>query len=464
MSSEAETSFAGGSGRGGWRFATPLMLGSTLNPVNSSMIATALVPIGDAFGVGAGPTSLLVAALYVASAIAQPTAGRLAENFGPRRIFVCGLVLVLVGGLLGALAPTYSAVVVARVLVGVGTSAAYPTAIIFIRRHATQAETGALLGRLSIASQVTVVLGLPLGGVLVGLAGWPAIFLINLPFAIAALVAGLVWLPADGRLRRGRSFTELNCRLDGPGMLLFAASLLTLMTFLISLQGSPRWWLGAASVVAIAGLVVRELRSTAPFLDVRTLARNPALVGTYARTAATMFGTYCVMYGLPQWLQEARGLDAALAGLIVVPMTLVAVAISPSAARRNLVRGPLVIGAVAALVVSVGLALVASGGSTWIVAVLIGILGITTGLCQIGNQAALYSQADPRDLGTASGLLRTSTYLGAIASSAVIGAVFAGGAQDLSMTHLAIVLCAVSSVVVVMTIADRSLPSSLGGR
>ena len=60
-----------------WRFTTPLFMGSALNPVNSSLIATALVPIAAAMHVSVGRIAVLVSALYLASSIAQPTAGKL---------------------------------------------------------------------------------------------------------------------------------------------------------------------------------------------------------------------------------------------------------------------------------------------------------------------------------------------------------------------------------------------------
>jgi Major Facilitator Superfamily len=81
-----------------WRFTAPLSIGSALNPINSSLLATALVPIAHGLGVSIGQTAALVTALYLASAIAQPTAGKAAEVFGPRRVFLAGIGLVMVGG------------------------------------------------------------------------------------------------------------------------------------------------------------------------------------------------------------------------------------------------------------------------------------------------------------------------------------------------------------------------------
>ena len=122
-----------------WRFVTPMLLGSALNPVNSSVIATALVPIATALHVPVGRTAVLVSVLYLATAIAQPTAGKLSEEFGPRRVFLTGIVTVLAGGLVGGFAQNPAELMVARVLIGIGTSAGYPSAMLLVRRRSDQA-------------------------------------------------------------------------------------------------------------------------------------------------------------------------------------------------------------------------------------------------------------------------------------------------------------------------------------
>src|SRR5919197_3779847 len=100
----------------GFRFMSPLLIGTLLNPVNSAMIATALVPIGRDFHVGPSSTAWLVASLYLAAAVGQPTMGRIAELYGPRKVNATGFVLVLIAGLGGALAPNLGWLVMARVL------------------------------------------------------------------------------------------------------------------------------------------------------------------------------------------------------------------------------------------------------------------------------------------------------------------------------------------------------------
>ena len=82
-----------------------MILGSMLNPINSSMIAVSLVPIGIAFGAPPSQTAWLVSALYLATAVGQPVVGRLVDIYGPRRLYLVGTALVGVAGVLGALAP-----------------------------------------------------------------------------------------------------------------------------------------------------------------------------------------------------------------------------------------------------------------------------------------------------------------------------------------------------------------------
>src|SRR5258708_25443064 len=89
----------------GFRFMAPLCLGSMLNPVNSTMISTALVAIARDFQATVAETGLLIGGLYITSAIAQPTMGRLADRLGARRVFLTGLYLVALAVVAGNISP-----------------------------------------------------------------------------------------------------------------------------------------------------------------------------------------------------------------------------------------------------------------------------------------------------------------------------------------------------------------------
>jgi MFS family permease len=445
-----------------WRFTTPLFVGSALNAINSSMIATALVPIAAGLHVSVGQTASLVTALYLASAIAQPTAGKVAEVFGARRVFLAGIVLVLLGGVLGGAAPNLLTLLIARVLIGLGSSCAYPTAMMLIQRRATTAgmekPPGGVLGGLQIAGVATASLGLPLGGVLVQAAGWRSVFLVNVPVALIALTAALIWIPRDPAQQTPSNAREVISRIDLTGIIGFALAMTALLAFLFSIP-EPNWIILAAAVVLFVALTGWELRAEHPFVDVRLLVRNGALTRTYLRYALVALCVYLVLYGITQWLQAGRGTSALAAGLLLLPTSVISGVVVVPISRRNLVRGPVIVAAVACLAGSAGVLLLTSDTATgWIVLITL-LFGVALGAGASGNQIALYTQAPPEQLGVASGLFRTFGYIGSIASSAITGIVFHNSVNDSGVHHIALIMIGVSIAAVALTVLDRKLRS-----
>ncbi|GAB3929296.1 MFS transporter [Microlunatus endophyticus] len=446
-----------------WRFTTPLFMGSALNPINSSLIATALVAIAAGVQVSVGQTAVLVSALYVATAIAQPTAGKAAEVFGPRRVFLTGILLVLAGGLVGGFAPNLIMLLISRVLIGLGTSCAYPTAMLLIRGRAEavgmEKPPGGVLGGLQIAGIATASLGLPIGGVLVQLLGWRSVFFINVPVAIIALIATLLWIPRDQPSTKRRGAAEVASALDLTGILGFAAAMTLLLFFLSSLPQLNLVYL-VATVVLWVALVLWERRARNPFFDVRLLASNLALTRTYVRFAVVMLCGYIVLYGITQWLEAARGMSELDAGLLLLPMTLVSGIVVIPISRRNLISRPLLLSAVACIVAGVAVLFLHTGA--WLVLTLIItiVIGIAQGAGISSNQTALYTAVSQAQLGTASGLLRSFGYLGSIASSAVIGIVFKQHVTNSGVGVIGWVMLAVSVVLLLITVLDRTLPRS----
>ncbi|MTD52981.1 MFS transporter [Amycolatopsis pithecellobii] len=447
-----------------WRFTTPLYLASVLNPVNSSLIATALVPIAHGIGVSIGQTAALVTALYLASAVAQPTAGKAGEVFGPRRVLIVGIVAVAVGGLVGGVAPNLLTLLLSRVLIGLGTSCAYPTAMLLIRQRAREAgmaqPPGGVLGGLQITGVATASLGLPLGGLLVGGFGWRAVFLVNIPVALIALVAALAWVEADGPPAK-RGLREVASRLDVAGIVGFAAAMLALLVFLFELP-TVHWSILALSIVLWLADIGWELRAASPFLDVRLLAARPALTNTYVLFGLVMLCQYVVLYGVTQWIEAVRGYNASESGLLLLPMTLVSGIAIALISRRNMVRGPVIAAAVTALAGSAGVLLLNSGAWIGLVAILTFLFGASTGLAVAGYQTALYTHAPPEQLGTASGLLRTFGYVGSIASSAITGMVFHHQVSDDGIHLIGWIMIGVSLGLTLLTLADRTLRTRPG--
>jgi MFS family permease len=484
------------------RLLPPMMLGSVLNPINSSIIAVSLVPIGAAFGAPPSQTAWLVSALYLATSIGQPVVGRLIDLYGPRRLFLTGTALAGVAGVLGVLAPNLGVLVAARVVLGFGTCAGYPAAMYLIRSEAARtghkSPTGVLTA-LAVTTQTISVIGPSLGGLLISIGGWRATFAVNIPLALAGLYLGARRLPAtpgraeaadggaapdrraadgradadghaaagradaarraaDGRARAGsRLRIRVPAGLDLPGMALFAATLVTLLLFLMDPRLSHGYLL-LLTAAAGAGFWIRELRvSTQPFIDLRVLAGNRPLVTTYVRALLAYVVSYAYLYGYTQWMEDGRGLSASQAGLAQLPLFAVAIAISTTTGRRPEIRRKLLVGSAFQVVACAMLLLLGGHSPVWLLIAVAVVFGVPQGLNSLALQNSVYFQADPERIGSSAGLLRTFGYLGAIVASAASGAFFTDRADTGGLHHLAWFLVVVAAGFLAVTAADRSL-------
>ncbi|WP_312635271.1 MFS transporter [Streptomyces noursei] len=436
----------------------PMILGSILNPINSSMLAVALIPIGQAFGAPPSQTAWLVSALYLATAVGQPVIGRLVDSYGPRLLYLTGTALVGLAGLLGVFAPNLWVLVLSRVLLGFGTSAAYPASMFLLRAESDRTglrSPSGILAALSVCGQVIAVVGPTLGGLLIAAGGWHLIFGINVPLSVACLALGARYLPRSAELKE-TSGVRAAQGTDVAGMALFTLALTAFMLFLMNPRAAT-WYLPLIGLAAGLAFTLREVRTSDPFIDLRVLRGNAPLLATYGRQLLAYTTSYAFLYGYSQWLEEGRSLSAQSAGLVLLPMSAAAVAITAITGRRAAVRGKLVVGSVVQLVGCAALLLADGSSPLWLLALIGAVIGIPQGLNGLANQNALYAQADPARMGSSAGLLRTFMYLGALAASAANAAFFRRGATTDGLHHLSWLLLAVAAAFLVVSVADRSL-------
>lgn len=432
------------------RNLVPLLLGLTLNPINSSIIATALVPIGDAFGASASETAWLIAALYLATSIGQPLMGRLADMYGAVPIFYAGAVLTTIAGIGGSLAPSLNVLIAWRAVLGLGTSAAYPAAMILLRRFAAD-EDGRLrpgaLSAVTIAGQVSIVVGPTIGGLLVLYGGWRATIVAVVPVALLAAVLGALWLPR-GTSPRGPARESIR-NVDFAGIATFAAGMTLLLVTMLHPRSVSPDVLGAM-VIAFAAWFAIEWRGRAPFIDVRMLASNGRLVAVYARYVGIYTIFYSVFYGFPQWLEQSHHATPAQAGLLMLPTSLVAIACAMIGSRLR-PKTALFAGCAGALVGAVMLFGLHAYSSAYAILAASAVLGIPNGLNPISEQATLALHAHVKYMGVASGLLRTAGYIGAMFASSLIAVTFSAGAYDGALHRLSGVLVILAALLVVIS-------------
>jgi len=427
-----------------------MLLGLTLNPINSSIIATALVPIGDAFHANAAETAWLIAALYLATSVGQPLMGRLADIYGAVPIFYAGLVLTTLAGIGGALAPTLSVLIAWRVVLGLGTSAAYPAAMILLRRFAADEEGRLRPGALSavtIAGQVSIVVGPTIGGLLVQFGGWRWTIVVVVPVAILAGILGAMWLPR-GTTPHGDARGSIR-EVDFAGIATFAAGLTLLLVTLLHPR-SVSWWVVGAMVACFVAWLLIERKIDAPFIDVRMLARNGRLLAVYARYVGIYTIFYSVFYGFPQWLEQAHRATPAQAGLLMLPTSLVAIACAMLGARLR-PKTALLLGCTGALAGAIVLFGLHSHSAAYAILAASAVMGIPNGMNPVSEQATLALHAHVRYMGVASGLLRTAGYIGAMLASSLIAITFTGGANDAALHTMALVLVILAALLVIVS-------------
>ena len=424
-----------------------------LNPLNSSMIAVALVPIRAAFRTTVGDATWLISAFYLAGAVGQPLMGRLADQLGPRRVFVGGLALAGLAGALAPFAPSIGWLVGLRVLQAQGTAGGFPAGMAMLRARvgagAAARPPATALATISVAANVSAAVGPTLGGGLVEAAGWPAIFLVNVPATALGVVLALRWLPADRPAPVGGSLRAVVGLVDLPGVALFSAAILCLLAFLLSLASGPRWALLPLAPAAAAALVWHELRAREPFLDVRMLAPGRGLAGVYGQFTAVNLVFYSVFFSLPLWLEEVRGVGPGQAGLIVTPFAGLGVLATVVAARligRWGARLPLVLGSAVLCGGVLLLLLLRPATPLGAVVAVTAVLGLPNGLLNLSLQALLFGAAGSGDMGAASGLFQTCRYVGSVLSTSLLGVVFAAGVTSAGLHSLAVALAAISAV------------------
>ncbi len=444
------------------RVMAAILLGTVLNPINSSMIAIALVSIRDDFDVSVVSLSWLISSFYLVAAVGQSVLGRLVDQFGPRRLQCVGFVLIVVAGVLGPLAPSFGWLIAARLLLAVGTSAGFPAGLALLRNASGgRPPSPATLSAITIGGATSAALGPALGGALVALAGWQAIFLVNVVVGLVALPLSLRWLPRDPQHAGGVDLALVRRLVDLPGIAAFTVTLASVLALLLSLAGEPLWWLALVALAGAAALVVNDRRREDPFLDVRMLAGNRALVGVCVQYLLVNVVAFGVFFAMPLWLEAVRGFSSGAAGLLVAPLAGVAIFGTPVAVRivaRAGVRPALIAGACAMVAGTLLLLTLSADAPIWAIVPVAVVLGIPIGFNNLGLQSALYAVTDPQRTGAAAGIFQTSRFIGAVLATSLLGIVFADGVSDPGLHQIGLILAGVSALVLAGSLRGSTQP------
>ncbi len=393
------------------RLLAALALAATLAPLGSTMIAVALPAIGAEVGATPGALTLALVTSYLLGGIVfQSPGGKLGDRFGHTRALAAGQILVAGGALLGTFAPGLPWLILARVLTASGGALIIPAAMAIVRNALPEKERGRAYGLFGALMGFAAAIGPILGGELVSRFGWRAVFTIVLvPVGISALLAWGV-APSTPATRRPR--------FDFAGSLLLGAGLAAIV--LAARFGPVLLVAGAAALVLF---VLWERRASDPIIALGIFRVRAFSAGSVAIGLQNL-AMYSVIFQIPHFFSETRGVRASVTGRTLLGMTLAMVAMSPLGARlaeRIGTRLTVILGAACALA---GLALLFDLASlSGPAAALPGLalLGAGIGASTAPLQAAAMNAVAREDSGMAAGITATVRYLGGIGGIATLG-------------------------------------------
>jgi EmrB/QacA subfamily drug resistance transporter len=359
-------------------------------------------------------------------AVLLATGGRLGDIFGRRRGFLIGVTLFAVSSATAGLAPSAGWLVASRVVQGVGASFMMPATLSIVTNVFEPHERGKAIGTWAGVSALALAIGPVVGGLLTEHVSWRAIFYLNIPVAVAAIVTTLFAVKESRDETVGREVDYL-----GVGTL--TAGLTALVLALIEANSwgwgsTPIVLLLGGSVVMLAAFVAVELRVPAPMVEFRLFAsRN--FVGSNLVALVVTFAMLAQFFFIALYMQDILGLSPLEAGVRFLPATLMIVAFAPVAGRltdrlgaRWLITGGLVLVS-AALYWLTTIDMNTTYADIWPSFVLMG-LGMSLVMSPMST-AAMNAVVETK-AGIASGILSMSRMIGGTLGVAVIGAVFQG--------------------------------------
>lgn len=400
-----------------------LYAGVFLAALDTSVIGPAIPALKAAFGVDNRQVGLVTLVFILCSLPATAVLASLGDRHGRRPVFVASVLIFALGSLLVAVAPSFGMLLFGRAVQGVGSGGIIPTASAMIGDVVPPEAQGRALGLIGAFYGMAFVLGPPLAAVLMLLADWRWIFLINLPLALWLSRRALQAIPV-----REAATVKTTHGLDLPGLVLLVALLSSLglginrvLDDALGLRVWP-WLLVMVPLLAVV-LMAWERRAAQPLVPPGLLVRR-RLVLAYVLTLGGGVGMGGVAF-LTSLTTQAYGLTPAQAGLALLPLVLGSMLGSMGAGRALNKQGPRRLIALGFAGLSLGYA-----GVLWTSAGLTGFLlaslplGLGLGIIVGGALRSIaLTDAPPEHRGAAQGLINIATAVGTLSSTALIGAV-----------------------------------------
>ncbi len=409
--------------RNRWLILSAVSIGTFMATLDGSIVNISLPRIQEAFGVSLTTVEWVVLAyLLVLGSLLLPF-GRLGELAGFRRVYLAGFAIFTIASAMCGAAPGSEALVAFRVIQGIGAAMLQAMGPAIVARTFGPGERGRALGINAISVSIGLSLGPALGGFLTEFATWRAIFLVNVPVGILAILWSARILPEDR--------TASRVGFDSPGAILSSVGLFALLLAMV--QGQSWGWtspvilgLLAGFVVAAAGFVAVELRAAEPMLDL-ALFRIRAFAAGNASLVVAFAGLFTATFLLPFLLEQGSGFTPLEAGLLITPIPIATAIVAPFSGSLSDRIGPRVPASLGIATMTLGMVALAGLPTEFAVPDLVwrlALVGVGQGLFMSPNSSAVLGAVPRARLGTASATLAqmriNGQALGVAASGAIV--------------------------------------------
>ena len=396
------------------------VLGVVLAGLDSAIANIALPTIARDLSASDAATVWVVNSYQLAVAVCLLPAASLGETLGLKRVYGFGLGLFTAASLACALSPTLGALVAARLVQGVGGACMAALGPALVRTSYPRALLGRGFALVALFVAVSAALGPTLASLILSVARWPWLFLVNVPVGVVAVP--LFFRVAPDSLRRPRP-------LDLGGVLLSAAALGLVVTGVDGLGGGARALAVAelaAGIGAGAGLVWQQRRRRAPLLPL-DLLRLPIFALSMGTSVCSYAAQILAYVSLPFLFQTVMHRSAVATGFLVTPWPLLVAVAAPVAGRLSARYPASVLGSIGLAMLCAGLVLLAAmpaAPADWDVAWRMGLCGIGFGFYQTPNNVTLMTAGPPERSGAASGMMAVARTVGWSLGSALVTLIF----------------------------------------
>ncbi|MCZ6875211.1 MAG: MFS transporter [bacterium] len=431
-------------------------LGTMLAPLNSTLIAVALPNVMTEFNVGAAQVTWLVTAYLAAMASLQPLAGKIGDRWGRRHLVLGGLMLFGLASLASALAPTLWVLILLRALQGVAGACIVPNGAALVREALPVERRGRGFGYIETAVGLAAATGPPLGGVIIAIAGWRAIFLVNVVLVLPSLFIGWRILASDPSAAVGQRF-------DLTGAILLPILIMGGAGWLMSLGRNTTplaLIIGSIVVCVIATLFVRhEYQHPDPVIKPQ-IFRHRAFAAANASIGLGNLAMYTLLLSVPLLLASRSDAASLQTGFVLLSLSasmVVLAALGGRLADRFGRRLPTVIGLAILALGTLPFALAGTGITLPTLVTGLTLVGMGVGLSTPGLRTTAVEVVPRAEAGVASGVYSTSRYLGSILGSVILSALL--GAKQHDVDNLATVFIIVFIAALLAILAGLGLQS-----